>query len=612
MCGITGYFNHKNAKSLVETSLKKIRNRGINGSGIVGEPNNALGHVLHAVVNSVPQPFDGKSKFAINGEIYNWKELNNKYELNARNDSEVVYKLLDLKGIEILDELDGVYAFCFWKNDKVILARDIIGVKPLWYSLSDGLCFSSEKKALDAFPIDELNPRFILEYDLKSNKCIMTQRKFYDILPEHTELHGGMVDKVINLLQEAVKKRIPDQKFGILFSGGIDSAFIAYICKKMNLDFICYTSALKSETPAHDLLAAKRVAKEMGLNLKYKEITIDEVPKYLKKIVPLIEDSNVTKVGVGLTFYIACELAKKDKIKVIFSGLGSEEIFAGYERHKLAANVNQECISGLRKMYERDLYRDDVITMNNNIELRLPFLDKKLVSYSLKIPAKYKLKKQTKIILRDAAKKIGIDQDTVDRPKKAAQYGSRFNKALIKLTKKSEFELKSDYLKTFYPYENLKLAALVSGGKDSFYAMHLMQKQNYEISCFVTLKSDNQDSYMYHTPNVDLVKKQAKFCRIPLIMQKTKGVKEEELVDMELALIKAKKYGIQGVVTGAIFSNYQRERVEKVCDKLGLKVFSPLWHMNQEHEMRCIVDAGFEFIISSIAADGLDKSWLNC
>jgi asparagine synthase (glutamine-hydrolysing) len=98
---------------------------------------------------------------------------------------------------------------------------------------------------------------------------------------------------------------------------------------------------------------------------------------------------------------------------------------------------------------------------------------------------------------------------------------------------------------------------------------------------------------------------------IPIILQETEGEKEKELSDLKKALEKAKKeYGIEGVVTGALYSQYQRERIEKVCDSLGLKIFSPLWHMDQEKEMRQLIEEGFEFIFSSVAAEGLDKSWL--
>jgi asparagine synthase (glutamine-hydrolysing) len=116
---------------------------------------------------------------------------------------------------------------------------------------------------------------------------------------------------------------------------------------------------------------------------------------------------------------------------------------------------------------------------------------------------------------------------------------------------------------------------------------------------------------MFHTPNIDVASLQAKAMDIPIVLQETAGEKEKELADLKKAIVKAQKeYGIEGVVTGALYSNYQRERIEKICDSLGLKVFSPLWHMDQEKEMRQLVKEGFEFVMSSIAAEGLNKKWL--
>ena len=128
----------------------------------------------------------------------------------------------------------------------------------------------------------------------------------------------------------------------------------------------------------------------------------------------------------------------------------------------------------------------------------------------------------------------------------------------------------------------------------------------------LTIKSKNLDSYMYHTPAVDIVKLQSESIGIPLMIQETEGKKEEELEDLKKILKEAKeKYQIEGIITGALFSNYQRERIEKVADSLSLKIFSPLWHMNQETEVREIINKDFKFIITKVAADGLDKSWLN-
>jgi asparagine synthase (glutamine-hydrolysing) len=155
------------------------------------------------------------------------------------------------------------------------------------------------------------------------------------------------------------------------------------------------------------------------------------------------------------------------------------------------------------------------------------------------------------------------------------------------------------------------LGVLFSSGKDSTYAAYVMKKQNYEITCLITIKSENPDSYMFHTPAIEIAELQAEAMGIPIIFKKTKGEKEKELEDLEKAIIEAKeKYKIDGIVTGALFSDYQRSRVEKICDKLGLKIFSPLWHIDQEKEMRQIIDSGFEIVMAAIAAEGLDKKWL--
>jgi asparagine synthase (glutamine-hydrolysing) len=637
MCGVVGVFNDPEAVQKTAKALSVIKERGRDGCGIAysgktvlrkkteelqaikDKADYALGHVLHSIVGFVQQPIQKKGFLAANNEIYNWKEIAAKHNLDVRNDSELIIELIEKRGFakikEAVEELDGACAFAYWDDGKVVLCRDIFGVKPLWYAV-DGkrFAFASERKALDYIGFSdarELNPREILTYEINNSRFSVSQRSFFEVKPELKLSKDKMLAELNGLLIDSVAKRIPDQKFGILFSGGVDSVLVAKICKDLGADFTCYTAALESETEAEDLAMSKKAAAEMGFELKVKTIKIDEVEAYFERLIPLIEDNNVVKVGVGLTFYVACELAREDGIKVMFSGLGAEELFAGYERHKEAANVNDECLSGLRKIYERDTYRDDVITMNNNLELRLPFLDRKLTEYSLKIPAKYKIDAvQNKKIMREAAEMLGVPREFAQRKKRAAQYGSRFDNALDRLTARARMKSKSAYLAKFYS-KNPILGVLFSSGKDSCYAMWKMKQQNYPIKCLITMRSRNPDSYMFHTPNIDLAELQALGMNVPIVVQDTPGEKEEELSDLKKALEKAKKqYGIEGVVTGALYSQYQRERIEKVCDSLGLKIFSPLWHMDQEKEMRQILDEGFEVVLSSVAAEGLDASWL--
>lgn len=156
----------------------------------------------------------------------------------------------------------------------------------------------------------------------------------------------------------------------------------------------------------------------------------------------------------------------------------------------------------------------------------------------------------------------------------------------------------------------MKVAALLSGGKDSVFAAYKISKK-HELICLITIKSENPDSYMFHTPNIDLVDLQAKSIGLPLIIQKTKGEKEKELADLKNIIKKAKEeYNIEGIVTGALFSDYQRERIEKICNGLKIESISPLWHMDQELEMRTLLKENFKIILSSIAGYGFKKEWL--
>ncbi len=613
MCGILGYFNVENSAKKAEEALVILQNRGKDSFGAFFDGKNVyaktiqelklkdanlLAHCLHAVVNIVPQPIQGKGALTANCEIYNWKELSIKYNIEAKNDAELLLRLIDKLGVkETIKELRGDYAFAYFLKDEVFLARDVMGVKPLWHSALEGFSFASEKKAL--MGARELNPREIISYNIKENKLSIETIDFLNI-PKQPPSEEQLKNKII----EAVKIRLPEGKFGILFSGGIDSVIIAKICKDLERDFICYTAAFDDN--ATDIQSAKQAAKLLGFELKC--VTEKDAKKVIRVIVPLIEDSNVSKAGVAMPLYAASKAAKEDNIKVVFSGSGADELFAGYSRHKSSANVNKDCYSDLLKVYEKNTYRDDVITMANNLEVRVPFLDKELAELALSIPQELKIAESNKMILRKIALMLGIPEQIAMKEKKAAQYGSNADKAIELLAKNMS---KSEYLNSFLKKPIMKLGVLFSSGKDSCYALWTMMRQKYEISCLITLKSKNKDSFMFHTPAIEMAFLQSKAMDIPIIMQETEGEKEEELKDLENAIRKAKEqYYIEGIVTGALYSEYQRERIEKIADKLGLKVFSPLWHKDQETELRELIRKGFEFIFTAVAADGLDKSWL--
>src|SRR3989338_8379230 len=565
MCGIIGVFNDPFAGKKLVVGMQTIQHRGTDQYWLyagtvtyhakkpvfpVKKTQNAIGHCLHSIVSYQEQPLVGKGALVANCELYNWKELAKKHKIDAQNYAELLFKLLEKTPSNrmetLLAELDGDYAFAYWKENRVFLCRDPVGVKPIWYALENNrFGFASEAKALYAMgfskPVEQ-NPRHLFCYDLIHHR--LDNRSWFEFTSpvaftpdtEHTLLEFEKI------FLNAVKKRIPAKPFGILFSGGIDSVIIAAAC-------------------------------------------ID----------------------------LASKKAHKKGCKVVFSGLGSDDLFGGYARQeKSPQNAYLDSISYLRKAYEKDLYRDDVLTMHHHVELRVPYYDRELIPFALQLPDTLKISApHRKVILRKLAHPWKLSPAIENRPKKAGQYGSNADKTLEKIAKKEKYPSKSAYLASLGPKTNIPVAALISGGKDSWLAATILAERNYPLSCLVSLQSQNPDSYMFHTPNISAVKLQARASRIPLVVQTTPGTKEKELDDLRVALVKAKeKYGIQGVVNGALYSNYQRSRIEKICDELGLKSFSPLWHVDQTQELVELLSRSFSLVFSSIACQGLTRDWL--
>lgn len=248
----------------------------------------------------------------------------------------------------------------------------------------------------------------------------------------------------------AVKKRIVP-KFGILFSGGVDSSLIAFISKQLNCNFTCYTVGIEG---SDDIVWAQKVAKEYGFKLIYRIFNLDEYESILKDTIKILGDADIVKASVGSVLYSAGKLAISNGDNVLFGGLGSEEIFAGYQRHEEALKagfeaLHKECWNGLKNMWQRDLTRDFTIAKRLGLDLRTPFLDKDLIKIAMSIHPMHKLDKSSKkIILRDATEFLGLKKEFAWRRKQAAQYGSNFVNGIETLAKRKGFKLKKDYLQS--------------------------------------------------------------------------------------------------------------------------------------------------------------------
>ena len=156
----------------------------------------------------------------------------------------------------------------------------------------------------------------------------------------------------------------------------------------------------------------------------------------------------------------------------------------------------------------------------------------------------------------------------------------------------------------------MRLGVLFSGGKDSTLALHLAAQKEQAV-CLITVVSKNKESYMFHTPNIDVTALQAQALGLPLVSVVTEGQKEEELADLEKAIMEAKeKYQIDGVVTGAVESVYQASRVQRICNRLDVWCFNPLWKHDQKALLETLVARNFKVVISGVFAYPLDETWL--
>ena len=156
----------------------------------------------------------------------------------------------------------------------------------------------------------------------------------------------------------------------------------------------------------------------------------------------------------------------------------------------------------------------------------------------------------------------------------------------------------------------MNAAVLFSGGKDSTMATYKAIEEGYNVKYLVSMISDNPESYMFHVPNIHITELSSEAMGIPLIKAKTHGVKERELDDLKVVLNDLKDKGVEAIFAGALASEYQKSRIDNLCKDIGLVSKAPLWHVDPKEYMEEIIDLGFEVIIISVSAEGLDESWL--
>ncbi|MDO5810851.1 MAG: asparagine synthetase B [Methanobrevibacter sp.] len=469
MSSIVGLQGKVKAQDIVEM-LKSTRNRGPDSSGIYldgiftdvdldefnddGEYQVAFGHNMLSVYDteereSRPQPVGNDDLVLVfDGVLYNFRTIRNLVhkvgvEAEIKSDAEALLYLIDfynngdmVKAIQMATRLaDGDYAFALWDGENMALVRDPLGVKPLFYAESDDAKgFASSRNALEEVGFEDIET-------LKPEHILFNWEDIAPAQPICEKIFEGDVIKIDKLLKLSITKRVEElYEVGVIFSGGVDSSYIALLLKEISdITGLKITLYAVGRENSHDLEAAKYASKFLNLELKTFEITEEMIRQALPSVVSAIGDDNLMKIGVGLTTYFATRMVAEDNIKVAFSGQGADELFGGYKRYLesfVNDTLNYDIREDMSNMYHVNLERDDACSMLNGVELRLPFLDKNLVELALNIPDNKKIVSMhddmRKSILRKLAFEEGLDYEIAYRPKKAAQYGTGIDKILRK------------------------------------------------------------------------------------------------------------------------------------------------------------------------------------
>ena len=460
MCGIVGIFKIKSqSEELRNKALRmaqKIRHRGPDWSGIYTGGSAILAHERLSIVDpqSGGQPLyspNRKQILAVNGEIYNHREIRTRYagryEFRTGSDCEVILALYQDKGIHFLEELNGIFAFALYdeERDEFLIARDPIGVIPLYIGHdADGTIYvASELKALEGF-CDEYEP-FLPGHYFYSKEGKMKQwytRDWTDY--EAVKNNPASVTDLHDALEEAVHRQLmSDVPYGVLLSGGLDSSVISAIAKKYAAKRIETDGASDAWWPqlhsfaiglkgAPDLIKAREVAEYIGTVHHEINYTIQEGLDALRDVIYFIETYDVTTVRASTPMYLLARVIKSMGIKMVLSGEGADEVFGGYLYFHKAPTpqaFHEETIRKLSKLHLYDCLRANKSLAAWGVEGRVPFLDKEFLDVAMSLSPAVKMcpgKEVEKRIVREAFQDM-LPQSVAWRQKEQFSDGVGYN-----------------------------------------------------------------------------------------------------------------------------------------------------------------------------------------
>jgi len=374
MCGVALLYGNS-AENNISAALTRLSHRGPDGKHYWVRGQLAIGFVRLSINDetiSGRQPYEaGELIGAFNGEIYNADALVKQHNLtvNSQCDTHVIAPLFNQLGNQVLAELDGFYSGVIYQPSKnaLYLLRDHIGKKPLFYGRANGNLFVvSELKALDEIEWFEQVPLGISQLELTTGK--LTQ------LAEHQPLVNEMVSLAV-AMEQAVIKRIPKQRFGVFLSGGLDSSIIAALANQHRQDITYFTLG---DPGSSDVAMVNRLVKYLRLSqVRYIPLpTEQELPALIGKVLYATESYNPSIISNGLATYLLADAAQKEGLKVVLTGEGADELFAGYHEQLSEQKWQTIRTNLITDMRFTELRRLDKCSMAHSIEARCPYLDR--------------------------------------------------------------------------------------------------------------------------------------------------------------------------------------------------------------------------------------------
>lgn len=428
MCGIAGSFPSSKSQN-IQNSLNKLKHRGPDDNGVVNTDLSSLGHTRLSIIDVAhgQQPMrSGDAWIVFNGEIYNFQKIRTLIpdRLETLSDTEVVLRLYQALGPDSVSILDGMFAFAIVDEGSIFLARDPLGIKPLYYVIEDQvLYFASEMKALR-----EISPdieEFPAGHWWHSDQGIRQYHHLISdtIYPQYGEgkSRKAQMAKISRLLQQSVEKRMvadEDVPVGVSLSGGLDSSLVAAFARPLKQDLDTFVVGVAGGA---DLEASIEVAEFLGTRHHVYQYTLDEMVSILPEVIYHLESFDAPLIRSSIPNYFLAKLAS-EHVKVILTGEGADELYAGYEylvEIDDPLQLQEELLLLTEKLQNTNLQRADRMSMAHGLEARVPFLDKEFVDFSLSLPAEWKIQDADHVekqLLRDACEGL-IPDRILNRPK---------------------------------------------------------------------------------------------------------------------------------------------------------------------------------------------------